>query len=406
MASYSVEDFVGNGALKEAVKYLVSEGWDDVPTLKMMDARDMEAHNLTREQRDALEIRTYLHDRSLMEYADNLESSGKSLPELMSTDPRVLSSQYGMKRGHVARFIDRSTACGIAMPPTMVLPARKKMGTSISGVSDFSISPSVQTLKSNIPTKAPGSAPFRASMTRDISYKAQSEQRNAIMKGIVAAAPPDPRFCGLVKAPHVGEDVVPHSVIEGISIKKLTPEYKVGMETWAPGDLRSPPPMRAGDLWLDKPAVVLCIRRPGCVMCRAEAHQIYARKPLFDAMGFQLIAVLHEFIDAEVKEFWPRYWGGIVAVDLQKDFFRALGGGNLPTEGFITGFLFNKRAIDNYRRAKAMGIQTNYKGEGTVKGGLLVIGSGKTGVAYQFVERNFGDSAPLGEVIEICSKIQ
>lgn len=35
-------------------------------------------------------------------------------------------------------------------------------------------------------------------------------------------------------------------------------------------------------------------------MCRAEAHQLYARKPVFDALGFQLIAVLHEQIEQEV----------------------------------------------------------------------------------------------------------
>lgn len=37
-----------------------------------------------------------------------------------------------------------------------------------------------------------------------------------------------------------------------------------------------------------------------CVMCRAEAHQLYSRKPIFDAMGVQLVAVLNELIDAEV----------------------------------------------------------------------------------------------------------
>jgi hypothetical protein len=38
-----------------------------------------------------------------------------------------------------------------------------------------------------------------------------------------------------------------------------------------------------------------------CVMCRAEAHQLYARKPIFDAMGVQLVAVLNEYMDAEVS---------------------------------------------------------------------------------------------------------
>jgi hypothetical protein len=37
-----------------------------------------------------------------------------------------------------------------------------------------------------------------------------------------------------------------------------------------------------------------------CIMCRAEAHQLYSRKPIFDSLGFQLFAVLHEEIESEV----------------------------------------------------------------------------------------------------------
>lgn len=37
-----------------------------------------------------------------------------------------------------------------------------------------------------------------------------------------------------------------------------------------------------------------------CIMCRAEAHQLYSRKAIFDALGVQLFVVLHEHIDSEV----------------------------------------------------------------------------------------------------------
>ncbi|KAK1276386.1 hypothetical protein QJS04_geneDACA012857 [Acorus gramineus] len=97
-------------------------------------------------------------------------------------------------------------------------------------------------------------------------------------------------------------------------------------------------------------------------MCRAEAHQLYARKPIFDALGFQLIAVLHEQIEPEVKDFWPRYWGGVVILDKGMEFFKALGGGSLLKDKFITGFLFNPRAIANYKRAKAIGLEHNFTG--------------------------------------------
>lgn len=391
---------------------------------------------------DALEIRTYLHDRSLMEYADSLEASGKGLPELLNTSPSVLSLHYGMKRGHVARFIDRTSACGIVMPPSLKLPARKRtMSTarSVDGGSEYgSYAPSMGAAISPPPSTVGSVSPYRnesplpnggrsvtnmpSSVSRMDTFDSRSdngdpnfntsqpkERRSAapIFKGIVAAVPPEPRLCGFVGPPSIAEDVAPLSVLDKISVQKITPEYRPGVDIWGQGELRLPPPMKASDIWISKPTIVFCIRRPGCVMCRAEAHQLYSRKPIFDALGVQLVAVLNELIDSEVKTFWPRFWGGMIVVDKNRDFFKALGGGVLPTEGFITGFIFNPIARANYARAKATGIDSNLlTGEGTIKGGLLIVRPGKGGVAYQFVERNFGDWAPLEEVLEICGKLQ
>ncbi|CAB4285912.1 unnamed protein product [Prunus armeniaca] len=175
--------------------------------------------------------------------------------------------------------------------------------------------------------------------------------------------PAEPRACGCVQPPPVVEKVAPYSTIENISIQKLTPEYKMGMEHLVK---TKTPPMKASELWRNKPAVLLCIRRPGCIMCRAEAHQLYAKKPIFDSLGIQLFAVLHEHMESEIKDFWPRYWGGVVLFDRGMEFFKALGGGKL------------------------------------LKGKIPI--SGRSGIAYQFIERNFGDWAPPAEVIEICTR--
>lgn len=51
MASFSVEDFVGNGILKDLLPTLLEEGWDDVPTLKVMNSEDMDAINMTQQQK-------------------------------------------------------------------------------------------------------------------------------------------------------------------------------------------------------------------------------------------------------------------------------------------------------------------------------------------------------------------
>ncbi|KAK1274460.1 hypothetical protein QJS04_geneDACA007778 [Acorus gramineus] len=87
---------------------MVEEGFDDVPKLKMMNSDDMDRVAMTHQQKDAWEIRTYLHDRFLMRYTDKLEASGKPLAELLNYNTTILSSQYGMVRGHAARFRTQS----------------------------------------------------------------------------------------------------------------------------------------------------------------------------------------------------------------------------------------------------------------------------------------------------------
>ena len=102
----------------------------------------------------------------------------------------------------------------------------------------------------------------------NINYEKSLEQSLAefqikdghIFKGIVAAGPAEPRACGCVQPPPVVDEVAPYSFIENISVEKLTPEYKVGMERLVK---TRAPPMKALELWRDKPAVLLCIRRPG-----------------------------------------------------------------------------------------------------------------------------------------------
>ncbi|XP_059448480.1 uncharacterized protein LOC132179732 [Corylus avellana] len=399
MASFSIDEFVGNGVLKGLLPKLLEEGWDDVPTLKIMNSEDMIALNMTQQEKNAVEIRSYLHDRTLMQYGDKLEADGRSLPELLGLSIEDLSCQVGMKRGHIARFMDRTAACADQLPKPYDLPPTKANRMDSFQKSYVSVNSSkVQGMRKSLVRGGTTSDKSLEQSVADFKIK-----DGYIFKGIVAAQPADPRLCGCVQPPPIVDTVAPYSIIENISIQKLTPEYKIGMERLVK---TKTPPMRASDLWRDKPAVLLCLRRPGCIMCRAEAHQLYAKKPIFDALGVQLFAVLHEHIEPEVRDFWPRYWGGAVLYDRGMEFFKALGGGKLLKDKFLSGFVFNPRAIANYKRAKATGIDYNLKGEGEIKGGLFIVGSGKSGVAYQFIERNFGDWAPPAEIIEICTKLQ
>lgn len=51
MASFSIEEFIGKGVLKELLPKLLDEGWDDVPTLKVMDSEDMNSIKMTQQQK-------------------------------------------------------------------------------------------------------------------------------------------------------------------------------------------------------------------------------------------------------------------------------------------------------------------------------------------------------------------
>ncbi|CAM6026350.1 unnamed protein product [Sphagnum balticum] len=434
MGSYAVHEFLGEGVLKEITQKLADDGWDDVPTLKMMQAEDMEAIDLTDPQRDALELRIYLHDRSLMEYADKIEASGKNLPDLLITSPVELMSQFGMRKADVSRFTDRSLACGIKMPPNHPLKART--GVVAPFHSDNVVSteaPEDSTtavvhskldgcdldadqLKENKKFASPGSLnnemyaqilPSTANsdgfqpptLLRPLGDSKQSGESKGIFK-----AEPSIATCGLGTGNDRGKGMTKLSVLENIVLRKLAPVHKAGADA-DQQRMKMPTPFKASELWVDKPTLIFCLRRPGCIMCRGEAHQLYARKPIFDAMGVQLVVVLNEHIESEVRAFWPHYWAGTVLLDENREFFKALGGGKLRKGNLLTGFVFSPRAILNWKRAKATGIQYNTIGEGLIKGGLYILGSGKTGVLYQFIEKEFGDWAPLDEVFKVCQSL-
>ncbi|KAJ6899483.1 hypothetical protein NC652_025825 [Populus alba x Populus x berolinensis] len=292
--------------------------------------------NMTRQQKDALEIRSYLHDRALLQYGDKLEASGKCLPELLSLSTGDLSSHFGMKRGHIARLMDRTGACEDPLLKSYAPLTARKMNSRVS--------------RNNSNFKSDASVG---------SKKMQTISNGYIFKGVVAAGPAELRACGCVQPPPVVDSVAPYSSIENISVQKLTPEYKIGMEHLVK---TKTPPMKALPNNMDKSTFK--------------------------------------------NDFWPRYWGGVVLFDRSMEFFKALDGGRLLKDKFISGFIFNPRAIANYKRAKAMGIDRNFKGEGEIKGGLFIVGRDKSGIAYQFIERNFGDWAPVAEVIDICSKLR
>lgn len=189
-----------------------------------------------------------------MEYGDKLEASGKFLSELLNWSTADLSSQFGMKRGHIARFTNRSSACEEPLPVAYTLRTKRMTTTPRNNSSLRSEISSINSKKMLNISRNPTTDRSSGQSMSEIKIK-----DGYVLKGIVAAEPAEPRAWGCVQAPPIVEDVSPYSDIENISVQKLTPEYKIGMERL----VAITPPMKASELWRDKPAVLLCIRRPG-----------------------------------------------------------------------------------------------------------------------------------------------
>lgn len=121
---------------------------------------------------NALELRTYLHDRSLMKYANTLEASGRTLTELLSTSPTELTTQFKMRRGHVARFLDMGSACSIKLPSDLVLPARQVTAAHHGNLKDVDdeMSPLVPESAEFQPGSFPGGIQARNSMNARDSF--------------------------------------------------------------------------------------------------------------------------------------------------------------------------------------------------------------------------------------------
>ena len=125
-----------------------------------------------------------------------------------------------------------------------------------------------------------------------------------------------------------------------------------------------------------------------------------AAKPELDALGVTLACVLKEGLPAEVEEFKRDYWPEHLYLDEDKAFFKAVGGGKLR-KGSLTAFLnpFG-RVYKHAGEAKKTGVtQHNLNGEGLIFGGSFVMKAGSKGVQYQFQERNFGDHAPIEDIL-------
>jgi hypothetical protein len=103
--------------------------------------------------------------------------------------------------------------------------------------------------------------------------------------------------------------------------------------------------------------------------CREEALELSSKKAELDALGVDLVAVVHETLGAE--EFKSTSFPNApLYLDTSKAFFKFLGAGSLiwadPSD------LTSPEAKKHGDRARAKKVKGNMKGEGRILGGLVV----------------------------------
>ncbi|KAL6780906.1 SELU1 [Auxenochlorella protothecoides x Auxenochlorella symbiontica] len=163
--------------------------------------------------------------------------------------------------------------------------------------------------------------------------------------------------------------------------------------------------VRMGSLWADSPVLIIVMRRPGCILCREQTLAVWAEREKFEKLGVKLILTVHEWKQREIDAFAPEYWGGAVFYDPERTFYAAVHGGSVKIASrlsllnpFSTGFK-NGRAA--YKRGVVK--DSNFTGNGTVLGGVLVFKAGGE-LVYSHAESDFGVHPPMEDLVAGASK--
>ncbi|KAG0333840.1 hypothetical protein BG004_000676 [Podila humilis] len=155
-------------------------------------------------------------------------------------------------------------------------------------------------------------------------------------------------------------------------------------------------------IWKDKHTLVIVIRRPGCQFCREEARIFDTyRDTIEQSMGMKMVCIVHEKEGADI--FQREFWHGKVYHDPTKAYYKALGGGRLRTGGWEQ--MIRPSFWGNLIRNKRSGVKGNFEGDGSILGGLLIVKKGDQGIAYEHIEKVWGDIASAQKVLQACSEV-
>jgi len=157
------------------------------------------------------------------------------------------------------------------------------------------------------------------------------------------------------------------------------------------GEIQDTCPFEAKQLWRDRGAVVMAVRRPGCALCRRGAAELSTLKQQLDDLNVSLYAVVHE--DFGVGEFQP-FFQGQVFLDENRHFY-----GMKERKMFWSG-LVRPSVWKNIYQSSKQGYAGNFSGEGRILGAVYVIGKGEDGIYFEHQEAVFGDHPDLSKVMD------
>ena len=157
--------------------------------------------------------------------------------------------------------------------------------------------------------------------------------------------------------------------------------------------------------------LVYCLRRPGCILCRATALRLAALAPKLEKdLGVSIICVANAWMPAEIDAFVKDFWKAPLEIylDEARALFTALGNGALR-KGSLLAFLNPfSRVWSNAKEAKKTVTEHNLIGDGLLLGGLLAVSrskkSGLLEVVGGFQETTFGDAPSDEQVLELAKR--
>ena len=115
--------------------------------------------------------------------------------------------------------------------------------------------------------------------------------------------------------------------------------------------------------------------------------------------GVEMAAIVHE--ELGVEEFRSGFWSSD-PIYLNKDlsFFAAINNDCKVKKQSILSGLFSSDMWRRIRQAKDAGVEGNLKGEGSILGGILLMGKGDSGPKWIRTEKSFGDHASNEEILK------